>query len=95
MEAKKSWDEFIARQVQAQLGGEFTTVSAWSKIHPRMANNVGVTGPRGGMVWCWGFGLMPPEHGPWPASAHHSTYGVTERWIVNLTQQRVLDVVYE
>lgn len=82
----KTWDEFIARQVQAVLMEEFVLASGWADLHVLMAANRGTRGPKGGMVWLYGFGRLPV--------GYESFYGhwnyVTERWYVNITQKKVL-----
>lgn len=89
----KTWDEFIARQVEAALRQEVVRSSCaplWSgymqefnELEQLMGPNRGQRGPAGGMVWRYQIGIA----GQWG-------YMVTvrETWYVNLTTKKVLGV---
>lgn len=84
----RSWDEFIARQVMAQLRGEVmrSACGVWpygSTVGRRaMRNNGGVKGPKDGMVWRYVFCHPEDRFGLHPH----------EVWYVNLTKKKVVDV---
>lgn len=79
-----TWDHFIARQVQAALAGEVVTNTCYAGAidYPFMDCNIGIRGPKGGMVWQYCFG--PRAHPYWYTDTPY------EFWWVNLTQRKVL-----
>jgi hypothetical protein len=79
VETTKTWDQFIARQVEATLRGEATSSEVWrwnhaysKDLHPQQLQEE----PAPGLIWLYVFGR-------WGTSG-------TAYWWVNLTQKRVL-----
>jgi hypothetical protein len=53
VETTKTWDQFIARQVEATLRGEATSSEVWRwKQHPQLLQEE----PAPGLIWLYVFG---------------------------------------